>query len=308
MNETDVEIPSELRAHIEAEQLRPDKAVFSRSSWGIVRFGITPFLYITATIAIARWLTWHPLFIALLSFPFLLAAQRGFQTLVHDLSHKLYSSDIKINDVLGNYLAAGWTGASVPAYRDIHMQHHKYNGSKLDPEHISFSMIRERGGLLLHCMRYIFGLEALRLINKYYGNKQDDEATKVSPKKRHSKLHIFICQGVLLLVFWQVAQAPYLYALWLYMAVTWNPLLSNLRFLVEHPGESDLTVSTEGNWIERLYFAPFNFNYHLEHHLWPNLPPYRLAQAHDYLLHQGYFERHPEFLGSGFFSSLRGRK
>lgn len=305
MIETDVEIPSELRAHIEAEQLRPDVNVFNRSNWGKIKHGINPFLYITTSIVLARWASFHPFLTSLACFPFLLAAQRGFQTLVHDLSHKLYCSNTKTNDFLGNYLAAGWTGASVPAYRDIHMQHHKYNGSKLDPEHISFSIIKERGGLFWHCVRYVLGLEAIRLIKKYYGRNQEVKDLKAT--KKHSKTHIFVCQAILFFVFWQVAEAPYLYGLWLYMAVTWNPLLSNLRFLVEHPGESDLTISTEGNWIERLYFAPFNFNYHLEHHLWPSLPPYNLTKAHDYLVRQGYFERHPEFVGAGFITSLRNR-
>ena len=60
-----------------------------------------------------------------------------------------------------------------------------------------------------------------------------------------------------------------LYPLWLYLAVTWSPLLSRLRFLVEHPGDSDLTVTTRSTVLERPLFAPLNFNYHFEHHPGP---------------------------------------
>ena len=59
--------------------------------------------------------------------------------------------------------------------------------------------------------------------------------------------------------------------------------------------------------LELLYFAPYHFNYHLEHHLWPTLPPYQLPEAHRYLVRDGYFDRHPEFLGNGYLRTLRRR-
>lgn len=298
------ELPSRLREHIQQEKLYPPVELFNYSSFAVVRSLLQPFGLIAMVVIISRLEFLHPVAVLIISFPLLLAAQRCFQTLVHDLSHKLISKDTTRNDLYGNYLAAGWSGASVPAYRAIHMQHHRYNGSIQDPEHISRALIEERGGLLKHCLRYIFGLEALRLINKYYGK----QTAKSSKHRGHSKIHVLVCQIILAAIFIFVADAWYLYLLWVYLAVTWNPLLSNLRFLVEHPGDSDLTISTPSNLLERAFFAPYGFNFHLEHHLWPNLPPYRLASAHAYLRQEGYFERHPEFLGTSFVASLTGRR
>jgi len=86
-------------------------------------------------------------------------------------------------------------------------------------------------------------------------------------------------------------------------------MLSGLRFLVEHPGRSDRTVSTTRSWLlEKLYFAPYHFNYHFEHHVWPALPPYQLKVAHDFLKEKKYFERHPEFLNDSYLGSLWRRK
>ncbi len=300
------EVPSELREHIKQEKLQPSAELFAHSAFAVGRSLLLPFSLIALVVIISRLDILNPAALLAVSFPILLAAQRCFQTLVHDLSHKLISKDTKKNDLLGNYLAAGWSGASVPAYRAVHMLHHKYNGSIKDPEHISFTQIQKRGGLLKHCLRYVFGLEALRLIKKYYGTEAE-QRTSAPRRAKPSKLHVIICQALLAAIFILVAEAWYLYLLWLYLAVTWNPLLSNLRFLVEHPGESDLTVSTPSNLLERTFFAPYGFNFHLEHHLWPNLPPYRLFRAHDYLKQEGYFERHPEFLGSSFTASLLGR-
>jgi fatty acid desaturase len=95
-----------------------------------------------------------------------------------------------------------------------------------------------------------------------------------------------------------------LYVLWLYLATTWSPLLSRLRFLVEHPGDSDLTVTTRSTLFERPLFAPLNFNYHFEHHAWPGIPPYRLKRAHRHLSAIGFYERHPELANATFVGSL----
>ena len=81
-------------------------------------------------------------------------------------------------------------------------------------------------------------------------------------------------------------------------------MMSSLRFVVEHPGKTDHTVSTISWWAERQYFAPYNFNYHMEHHLWPSVPPYRLPEVHRYLRQQGYYERHPDSLNSTYIGGL----
>lgn len=305
----DSEVPSELRAHIRAEGLKPPATVFNRSPLMIARSIAVPFIFLAVIVLAARHSDLNQAWIVLLGFPVLLAAQRAFQTLVHDTAHKLIANDLNKNDILGDYLVAGWIGASIPAYRAVHTKHHRYNGSAEDPEHISYADIKSTGGLLKHSLRYVLGLEAARLVKKYYGRSrsEDDELRSPSAPRNRSKVHIVVCQAILAFLFIHVAESWPLYLLWLYLAVTWNPLLSRLRFLVEHPGNSDLTVSTDANLTERLFFAPFNFHCHLEHHLWPNVPPYRLAMAHEYLCDQGYFDRHPEFLGRGFVNSLLTR-
>ena len=84
-------------------------------------------------------------------------------------------------------------------------------------------------------------------------------------------------------------------------------MISKLRFLVEHPGADDRTVTTKGPWYQLLVFAPFQFNYHFEHHVWPSLPPYNLRLMHHQLDDQGFFARHPEYTNDTFVRALRRR-
>ena len=168
----------------------------------------------------------------------------------------------------------------------------------------------EAGGLLLTILRYALMLEAVRLVRKYYfqsearerGDGLGGEVRKLAAVLGENK-HIIVCQAALIAAF-AAASVPFVYLLWLYVATTWSPLLSRLRFLVEHPGESDLTVTTLAPTYERPFFAPLAFNYHFEHHCWPSVPPYRHKEIHGFLVEKGFFGRYPQYIGTSFLRTL----
>jgi fatty acid desaturase len=290
-----------LRGAIRAERIRLPASCSERSRLWIVLFGARPFAWMTTAFLLAGvggFAGWPAAAVCLL------IAQRHFQTLVHDAAHGLYHRKSRINDRLANWLAAGWIGMTVDNYRRIHLRHHAHNGSADDPEHVSFATVTEAGGLLAMSLRYICLLEALRLVRKYYGRRSPLGAA--AERQPRSAAHVigtqlFLAGACLAL------GLPALYAIWLYLAMTWSPLLSRLRFLVEHPGENDLTVTTRSNSLERTLFAPLNFNFHFEHHSWPAVPPYRLKRAHRHLRGIGFYQRHPEYANASFLGSLSRR-
>ena len=294
---------SALRQHIRAERIKLPEACSRRSLVWTVLFAGRPFAWLSAAVVLAGsglsgWLVWPLAAVALL------IAQRHLQTLVHDASHGFYHRKSALNDPLADWLAAGWIGMTVGNYRRIHFQHHAHNGSAADPEHVSLATVAETGGLLGMVLRYACLREALRLVRKYYGAAERAGGAAQAPS---GHLHILGSQ-LLLATLCLAAGMPAVYLLWLYLAVSWSPLLSRLRFLVEHPGESDITVSTRAGWWERLLFAPLNFNLHFEHHCWPGVPPYRLPQAHRFLRAAGFYERHPEYANEGFVGALLRRR
>lgn len=291
----------------------PDE-LFRRSVWRIILNSSLPLVMVFAAAALSRWGEIPWVLKVPLQFCLMLAAQRCMQTLVHDSSHKFFSVNTRWNDVVGNLLAAGMIGTKVESYRSTHFQHHKYNGSQEDPEYISPAQISKRGGLKTFMLRYALGLEAPRLFRKYHGEKSGAKVPQ-APQVRQawttrtlhfvrSRWHIAFDQAILLGFFWFFAGEPYLYFLWLYIALSWSPLLSGLRFLAEHPGNTDRTVTTLAPFWERVYFAPLDFNYHFEHHLFPTLPPYGLRKAHAVLERHGVFRDHPEFVDTSFIRSL----
>ena len=289
-----------LREHLRAESFRLPPGLTARSPALVAGYLVSAHLWLAAMVLAGRTLPGGvPAKIAL-GFVLALLAQRALQTLVHHLSHDLLTRHRALNDALGNILVAGFIGMRVQSYRRIHFVHHAENGSVSDPEFIDFASVREKGGLARYIVHYALGGELVALVRKYYYPKE--KSGSAGPT---GLLHIALCQLFLLALFVWVAQAWYLYLVWLYVAVSWSPMLSRLRFLVEHPGKDDRTVSTVGPWHEVLLFAPYQFNYHFEHHAWPALPPYRLRDAHRELGAAGYFERHPEYRIRSYVRALR---
>ena len=299
-----------LRANIRSEGLKLPRILLKHSLIKIYLYSSIPFFLLLITLSLAKvgdqnWL------IILFQFALLLCTQRCFQTLVHDSSHRFFSRNLKRNDFFANYLIAGWIGSTVQAYRAIHFKHHFYNGSTDDPEFISYSTVNEKGGLFSYIFKYLLCFEALRLFKKYYMPDSGGKNTEAKEENVFifvvglvkSKGHILFAQAILCVSFY-LFDIWYMYLIWIYIAVSWSPLLSGLRFLVEHPDDSDMTVTTNSFFLEKIFFAPFNFNCHYEHHVWPSLPPYNLPAANSYLIDQGFFERHPEYINASFIGSL----
>ena len=119
---------SELRRYLRAEGIVLPREFLHRSAARIVLSGLVPIaLTALAVVAVRSDIAAVPGWI--LAFVLVLLAQRYFQTLVHDASHNFYHRDRRINDVIGNWLCAGFIGMKVNNYRKIHFGHHALNGS-----------------------------------------------------------------------------------------------------------------------------------------------------------------------------------
>jgi fatty acid desaturase len=86
--------------------------------------------------------------------------------------------------------------------------------------------------------------------------------------------------------------------LWLTAFFTFYMVFVRIRNLAEHAVVPELfdddplnnTRTTLARWWERLTVAPNSVNYHLEHHLVPSVPKYRLSEFHQVLKSKGLLE------------------
>jgi len=306
----EIEYESKLREGIFETDIKMPKYLLKRNLVSIIVATSKPYIYFSAAMFIFTYIELVSFFDYFLYYTggaiLFLFTQRELQILVHDSSHFLFSSKRKINDRISNYLIAGFIGMNVVNYRRIHFKHHQFNGSHQDPEHIDYDLIDlEDGGLIMYVVKYVIGLKSIKLLTKYYFG--DNLKKNINRDKEGTYLNVIMCQLIILLVLLFFTSNPILYLLWIYIALSWSPLLSSLRFLVEHPGHNDLTRSTVSWVLELPFFAPNNFNYHFEHHLWPGVPPYSLKAAHKYLNIKGYFKKYPEYLNDSFIKRLIGK-
>jgi fatty acid desaturase len=74
--------------------------------------------------------------------------------------------------------------------------------------------------------------------------------------------------------------------LWVLPLITLTTVCHLIRSFIEHavlteerPAHDNLLVSITSNPIELAFVAPFNMNFHAEHHLYPAVPARRLPEV-----------------------------
>jgi fatty acid desaturase len=76
--------------------------------------------------------------------------------------------------------------------------------------------------------------------------------------------------------------------LWVVPILTWLKMVMRIRSIAEHFAiENDMytpTRTTIPTLFERFFVAPRNINFHIEHHLYPSVPFFRLPKLHALLM------------------------
>lgn len=93
-----------------------------------------------------------------------------------------------------------------------------------------------------------------------------------------------------------------------------NPLV-RVRAMSEHlhahaQGQGKMhklheTPTINANYLERFFFAPFNTNRHLEHHLYPTIPYFNLEKAHRIIKESELYKKHCQLELDGYLIGKR---
>lgn len=93
-----------------------------------------------------------------------------------------------------------------------------------------------------------------------------------------------------------VAGHPAYYGLWWIALIFIYPAFMRIRIIGEHGAVDELntketrlyTRTTDAPFWQTMLFSPNNVNFHVEHHLFPAAPSYRLKKLHALLVGRGY--------------------
>ena len=291
MQASDILTPVELECVTLSSDLRGAWLVVCQ--WGAVLLIFT---------IVAIWL--NPVTLALGTL-LLGARQLGFFVLTHEAGHRTLFKTPALNSVVGEWLLAATDFTDARGYMREHLLHHRAAGTKEDPDianYVDYPITRER--LRRKLKRDITGQTGWRTLQakcKAMTRLSEQPADVRAALVRGAVVNVALL-GVL-----TALGVPWLYLMWLTALVFVQPLVARVRQIAEHAAVPALddpdprlnTRTIEANLLERAFICPHGVSYHVEHHLLPSAPIYRLRLMHKLLKDKGYFEATPPVRGYG---------
>lgn len=212
----------------------------------------------------------------------------GLGALIHDAAHYRGYTNRAVNDFVGELLALP-TSASMAGYRNSHFAHHReLNGDK-DPDWQrnvglpEFEFPARPANMVMRILQYLFGLKTGSALTGFHKNK---ETRDVAAAVTRARLFFFVAllAASIVLGFWKL-----LLLYWIVPLLTVFLALRYIRNVAEHYAVEHENVLNESRTViapfwELWLIAPWGLNYHLEHHLFPGVPCFRLGELHRLLM------------------------
>lgn len=250
---------------------------------------------------------WLNPFTIVMSLLVLANRQLGLAILMHECAHYSLFKTRALNQWLGQILCGAPVLADLNGYRSYHMRHHKEAGTTVDPDYPNYKNYPvSRRSIQRKILRDFTGITGLKtlyaLILMNAGVLSYDMSYKSYTAQRTlSATQIIgnLCKNLAMpvlvnLAMWSVLYLSghaWLYLLWWVSYLTVYMFILRIRNAAEHGSVPDLldkdpllhARTTQASWLARLIFAPNFVNYHMEHHLQPNVPCYNLKRFHSFL-------------------------
>jgi fatty acid desaturase len=220
-----------------------------------------------------------------------------FASLMHEAAHRLLFKHRGANDWVGNWLLGFPVITSTPAYRRVHMAHHREEFGPDEPDvplyanyPITTASFRRK------LLRDLTGQTGIKLFrNQLRGFRSPDV------RVRRTLLKMTLVQVIVVSAFFTVGHP------WLYLTMYVLPyftlwrVINRLRSIAEHGGlraDDDRRIATHSvvqHPIARFYLVPYNIGFHLAHHVDAGVPFRHLPKYHALLRKSQYVDDSYEY-------------
>jgi fatty acid desaturase len=260
-------------------------------------------------IAAAVWISetwWNPL-IYILAVIVVGSRINGLGALMHDAAHYRGYANRELNDFVGELLALP-TSSSMAGYRNTHFAHHRELNSENDPDWrrnlglAEYEFPAPPRRMLMYIAQYLSGLKTGTAVFGFHKNK---ETRDIPAAVARARLCFFA--GLLLASiafgFWKL-----LLLYWIIPLLTVFLAIRYIRSVAEHYAVEHENVLNESRTVlaplwQLWLIAPWGLNYHLEHHLFPGVPCFRLGELHRLLMTRDPYPKIAH-VTHGYFSGL----
>lgn len=216
-----------------------------------------------------------------------------FSFVLHDTCHYTLFRSKKLNEWVGT-IAGYFAGTNFEIYKFIHMQHHKWNGELEDPQIddcLNRNPRRTKKELVIHLIEPLLFGRFLSFISHYFTFLPDRFKTHYpyqdDPEMPKSGLGfyigVFLSQVLVAALMSGFLKHPFFIFIYPVAAIIISLFLARIRAVVEHTRTNeilakDFTRSHKYNLIEEFMLYEANFNFHFEHHVFPQMPAYHLPK------------------------------
>ncbi|HWC34478.1 MAG TPA: fatty acid desaturase family protein [Mycobacteriales bacterium] len=242
--------------------------------------GVTWVIIAGAFTVAGLWPRW---WVVALAFLVISTRQQSLLNIEHDCIHASFTRDKRRDQIIGILACASPVGSPWYATRARHLAHHRLIGTPGDPDRPLHDTADKasRWALTRYFGLALLGGYALRVL------LSGAASTVPGEHKLRDLRNLVVAQLVLWGTAWAVLGEWWLYlVLWVLPLFTLTTFSHVIRSFVEHavlteerPEHDNLLVSITSNPVELAFVAPFNMNYHAEHHMYPAVPAQRLPEV-----------------------------
>jgi fatty acid desaturase len=265
------------------------------NAWSVLWCYGQNILILAAAVHINHIATW------LLAFLLMGRMHAQFASLMHEAAHRLLFKHRGANDWVGNWLLGFPVITSTPAYRRVHMAHHREEFGPDEPDiplYANYPITAESFRRKL--VRDATGQTGIKLFrNQLRGFRSPDV------RVRRTLLKMTLVQVIVIAAFFAVGHP------WLYLTMFVLPyftlwrVINRLRSIAEHGGlraDDDRRIATHSvvqHPIARFYLVPYNIGFHLAHHVDAGVPFRHLPKYHALLRDTRYVDASYEYPSYG---------
>jgi len=262
---------------LEFEKIDIVKSLFSIFfSWAVIAFAF----YLTANIS--HWL--FPI-----SFILITNRQLALSLISHEGIHRSLLPHPFWNDFVARYLCAFPVYISLSRYRTMHLMHHRFLGTPIDPDRGLYAdypapfgqyLIRSAknflsGKTIWDFMDYYTDIPTLVRTKFLLGRKK----TPLSSDFIQYACFIFISAAII----YQYELSSFYFSLWLLPSILYLPYVLAIGGLQHGPikNNEELALKSRtilGSKALMELLLPVDINFHAEHHLNPRIPHYKLKE------------------------------
>ena len=233
--------------------------------------------------------------------------------LMHDATHYRFLKNRKWNDLISNLFTMYPIFSSIEKYRKNHLAHHQHLNTEHDPDWVAklgkqeFVFPKTKSEFVWTVLSYLTLVQGIKDAVWFF--KRFGTADKSSGKKAGMPKLQLLFYAVLVTVLTITGGWLYYLLFWIIPYLSTFFMFQYIRSVAEHFGELSYdhlltsTRSVKANFLERLLLAPHNVGYHLEHHLYPGVPFYNLADLHQLLMEDVEYH-HKAHVTHGYFRGL----